>query len=102
MSKLLKGTFVELSNLRRKKAMSIKFDSWFTYCVLCQQKSVSVEFKRWTNWPKKIQFGSQKLHLTPPLLLLKGLCRCYAGKKTRNWKILMNDVENSEKHSQRN
>ena len=89
MSKLLKGTFVELSNLRRKKAMSINFDSWFTYCVLCQQKSVSVEFKRWTTWPKKIQFGSQKMHLTPPppLLLLKGLCRYYAGKKTRNWKI---------------
>ena len=90
MSKLLKGTFVELSNQRRKKAMSIKFDSWFTYCVLCQQKSVWVEFKRWTNWPKKIQFGSQKLHLTPPpppLLLLKGLCRCYAGKKRETEKF---------------
>ena len=83
MSKLLKGTFVELSNLRRKKAMSLKFDSWFTYCVLCQQKSVSVEFKRWTTWPKKNSIWESKIAVNPPppLLILKGLCRYYAGKK---------------------
>ena len=44
MSKLFKGTFVELSNLRRKFAMSTDIDNWFTYCVLSQQSSVSVEF----------------------------------------------------------
>ena len=44
MSKLLKGAFVELSNLRREIAISMNIDSWFTYCVLSQQNSVSVEF----------------------------------------------------------
>ena len=44
MSKLFKGAFVELSNLRRKFEMSTNIDSWFTYCVLSQQNSVSVEF----------------------------------------------------------
>ena len=40
----------------------------------------------------KIQFGSQKLQLTPPppptpILLLKGLCRYYAGKKRETEKF---------------
>ena len=43
-SKLFKGTFVELSNLHRKFAVSTYFDSWFTYCVLSQQNSVLIEF----------------------------------------------------------
>ena len=44
MSKLFKGAFVELSNLRKNNAMSTNIDSWFTYCVLSQQNLVSVEF----------------------------------------------------------
>ena len=42
--KIIQGPFVELSNLCRKFAMSTNIDSWFTYCVLSQQNSVSVEF----------------------------------------------------------
>ena len=72
MSKLFKGTFVELSNLRRKKAMSINFDSWFTYCVLCQQKSISVEIKRWTTWLKTFSIWESKIALNPPFLTTKG------------------------------
>ena len=46
MSNLFKEKNVELSNLRGNFALSTKFDSWFTYCVLSQQKSISVEFVR--------------------------------------------------------
>ena len=44
LSKSFKRAFVEVSNLRRKVAMSTNIDSWFTYCVLSQQNSISVEF----------------------------------------------------------
>ena len=44
ISNLFKGTFVELSNLLRKLALSTNFDSWFTYRVLSQQNAVSTEF----------------------------------------------------------
>ena len=43
MSDLFNGKFQEMSSLRRKYALSTNFDSWFTYCVLSQQNSVSVE-----------------------------------------------------------
>ena len=32
-----------MSYLRKKFALSTNFDRWFTYCVLSQQNSVSVE-----------------------------------------------------------
>ena len=66
LSKLVKGAFVELSNLRKKFAMSTNIDSWFTYCVLSQQNSVSVEFFFELSDSENFRFGSQKLHLTPP------------------------------------
>ena len=43
MSKLFQRKFVEQSYLSGKLATSTNFDSWFTYCVLSQQNSVSVE-----------------------------------------------------------
>ena len=43
MSKLFKWAFVELPKLRRKCATSTNIDSWFTYCELSQQSSVSVD-----------------------------------------------------------
>ena len=41
---LFNGTFVQLSNLRRNFALSKNFDKRFTYSVLSQQDSVSIEF----------------------------------------------------------
>ena len=72
MSKSFKGASVELSNLRRKFVFSTNFDSWFTYCVLSQQNSVSVEFVLWTLWLRKYVWiwwrfrGSQETVRGPP------------------------------------
>ena len=49
------------SNLRGKFALSTKFDSWFTYCVLSQQKSVPVEFLFWTFWLRIFSVGESKI-----------------------------------------
>ena len=71
MSKLFKGAFVELSNLR-KNQRSTNIDSWFTYCVLSQQNSVSVEFVLWTLWLRKYvwiwwrHIGSHETMRGPP------------------------------------
>ena len=61
MSNLFQENFVEVSNLRGKFALSTKFDSWFTYCVLSRQKSVSVEFELFDL--EYFRFGCQNLHL---------------------------------------
>ena len=66
MSKFFKGTFVALSNLRRKFAISTNFDSWFTYCVLSQQNSVSVESVLWTLWLRKFSDWESKIAFHPP------------------------------------
>ena len=67
MSNLFPEIVVELSNLRGKFALSTKFDSWFTYCVLSRQKSVSVEFELFDL--EYFPFGSQKLHLAVTSIL---------------------------------
>ena len=69
MSKLYKQAFVELSNLRRKFAMSTNIDSLFSDCVLSEQNSVSVEDVLEFLVSEKFRFGSQKLPLTPLCLL---------------------------------
>ena len=66
---LFSGTFVELSNLRRKFALSTNFDSWFTYCVLSHQNSVSVEFVIWLFWLRKFSVWQSKIAATPPPFL---------------------------------
>ena len=42
--------------------MSTNFDCWFTYCVLSQQNSVSVEFSFELFNLENFLFGSHKLH----------------------------------------
>ena len=74
LSELFKGAFIELSNLRRKFAMSTNIDSWFTSCVLSQQNSVSVEFVLWTLWFRKFSVWESKFAATPPFLYY---CRVY-------------------------
>ena len=68
MSKLFKGTFVQLSNVRRKFAISTNFDSWFTYSVHSQQNTVSVEFVFWTLWLGKFWIWASKIAFNPPFL----------------------------------
>ena len=87
MSKLLKGTFVELSNLRRKKAMSLSLTVGLLTVSFVNKNQFRSNLNVQLLDLKKIQFGIQKLLLTPPLLLLKGLCRYYAGKKRETEKF---------------
>ena len=61
MSNLFNGKFLEMSNLRRKFALSTNCDSWFTYCVLNQQISASHELE--LSNLENFWFRSQKLHL---------------------------------------
>ena len=67
--------FVEpISQSDLENLLSTNFDSWFTYCVLSQQKTFSVEFVLWTLWLRKISVWESKIAFNPPpppsLLLL--------------------------------
>ena len=66
MPNLFKGTFVELSNLHRKFALSKNFDSWFTYCVLSQQ--IKFRFKLYFDFfdLKKFSAWESKIAASPP------------------------------------
>ena len=52
--------------------MSTNIDNWFTYCVLSQQNSVSVEFVLRTLWLRKCSVWESKIVANPrfPLLLM--------------------------------
>ena len=52
--------------MNRKFALSTNFDGWFTYCVLSQQNSVSVEFVLWPFWLRKFSVWESKIAATPP------------------------------------
>ena len=88
---IFKGAFIELSNLRRKFAMSTNIDSWFTYCVLSQQNSVSVEFVLWTLWFRKFSVWQSKIAATPPPLSFttpnNHLHWSVTGSNFRSWAV---------------
>ena len=63
MSNLFKEKFVELLNLRGKFALSTKFDSWFTYCVLVNKNQFRLNLYFELFDLEYFRFGSQKSHL---------------------------------------
>ena len=88
-SKLFKGSFLELSNLRRKIALSTNFDSSFTYYVLSQQNSISVGYVLWPFWLRKSSAWESKAAFNPLLsLLLLLLARMNFEKKIQPKRVL--------------
>ena len=88
MLKLYKGKSVELSNQRRKLALSKNFDSWFIYCVRSQQNPVSVKFVLWPFWLSKLSAWESKIAFNlcpppPPSLSLT----CHTVWYSKNWYV---------------